>query len=117
MRAGSFFCPLLSAGVKLAKSIPALKCLPSPLNKITLAFYFPIPRCDDALTEFGDAKYFILLDAHSGYHQIRMAELSKPKSAFMAPHGRKYRWNVMPFQLLNQEEELRLAENRSHFQF
>ena len=43
------------------------------LNAITLPFEYPIPRCDDAIDDFGEGHgrlYFISLDARSGYHQI-----------------------------------------------
>jgi hypothetical protein len=41
----------------------------SRLNMITKPAEYPIPRCDDAVTYgFGDAQYYILLDAYSGYH-------------------------------------------------
>jgi hypothetical protein len=49
----------------------------------------------------GDATYFILLDAFSGYHQIRLSAASIQKTAFFAPQGRKYVWVIMPFGLRN----------------
>jgi hypothetical protein len=72
------------------------------LNMITRPAEYPIPRCDDAVMYgFGAALYFILLDAFSGYHQVRLSPASSIKTAFHAPHGRKYRWLVMPFGLRN----------------
>jgi hypothetical protein len=72
------------------------------LNKITRPAEYPIPRCDDAVMYgFGDATFFILLDAFSGYHQIRLSPSSIAKTAFFAPRGRKYVWVVMPFGLRN----------------
>jgi hypothetical protein len=50
---------------------------------------------------FGAATFFILLDAFSGYHQIRLSKASIEKTAFFAPQGRKYVWVVMPFGLRN----------------
>jgi hypothetical protein len=50
---------------------------------------------------FGAATFFILLDAFSGYHQIRLSAASIAKTAFFAPRGRKYIWAVMPFGLCN----------------
>ena len=46
-----------------------------PLNKITLGFEFPIPRCVDSIEDLGDSCgpiFTISLDARSGYHQIRV---------------------------------------------
>jgi hypothetical protein len=41
------------------------------LNKITRPAEYSIPRCDDAVMfGFGEALFFILLDAFSGYHQV-----------------------------------------------
>ena len=72
------------------------------LNLVTRVINYPIPRCDDAvMNEFGRARFFILLDAYSGYHQIKMASCSVDKTAFSGPHGRKYKWLVMPFGLRN----------------
>jgi hypothetical protein len=50
---------------------------------------------------FGEATFFILLDASAGYHQVQLSESSMMKTAFFALHGRKYCWVVMPFGLKN----------------
>jgi hypothetical protein len=72
------------------------------LNMITRPAEFPIPRCDDARQfGFGKATYFILLYTFSGYHQVKLFPASAIKTAFFAPHGRKYIWLVMPFGLCN----------------
>ena len=47
------------------------------LNQTTRPMQYPIPRCDDAvMDEFGEALYCVLMDAHSGYYQVRLAEIS-----------------------------------------
>jgi hypothetical protein len=72
------------------------------LNRITRPASYPIPRCDDAVMYgFGTATFFILMDAHSGYHQVALSPESMLKTAFFAPHGRKYVYVVMPFGLRN----------------
>jgi hypothetical protein len=72
------------------------------LNMVTRPAEYPIPRCDDAVMYgFGEATFFILLDASAGYHQVQLSESSMMKTAFFAPHGRKYCWVVMPFGLKN----------------
>ena len=71
-----------------------------PLNTITLPFAYPIPRCDDAISDFGAGCvliYFLSLDARSGFHQIKVAKTSQEKLAFMAPDYQKYTYNVLPF--------------------
>jgi hypothetical protein len=70
------------------------------LNSVTLPFAYPIPRCDDAINDFGDGVgrlWFIGLDAHQGYHQIRVRPVDRVKLAFFAPDGKKYTFKVMPF--------------------
>ena len=72
------------------------------LNSITKVIPYPIPRCDDAIQmRIGKAAFKILMDAFSGYHQIEMAAASSSKTAFAGPGGRKYRYTVMPFGLVN----------------
>jgi hypothetical protein len=72
------------------------------VNIVTRPAEYPIPRCDGAVMYgFGEATFFILLDAYSGYHQVKLSEGSAIKTAFFAPHGRKHCWVVMPFGLHN----------------
>jgi hypothetical protein len=71
-----------------------------PLNAVTKLYDYPIPRCDDALEDFGDSKgllYFISVDAKLGYHQIYVSEQCQEKLAFMGPDNIKYCYTVMPF--------------------
>jgi hypothetical protein len=74
------------------------------LNSITRAFEYPIPRCDDAIDDFGDGfgrLWFISLDTRQGYHQIRVRILDQEKLAFFGPDGKKYTFKVMPFGPMN----------------
>ena len=72
------------------------------LNSITKVTPYPIPRCDDAIQMcIGKAAFKILMNTFSGYHQIKMAAASSSKTAFAGPGGRKYRYTVMPFGLVN----------------
>jgi hypothetical protein len=72
------------------------------LNHVTKVWFYFIPRCA-AVVElgFGAANLLFLMDAFSGYHQITMEENSSKKTAFAGPHGHKYRYKVMPFELVN----------------
>ena len=73
-----------------------------PLNQVTKIIAFYIPRCDDAVKHgFGDSTVFFLFDAFTGYHQMKMELESSKKTAFAAPYGRKYRYTIMPFGLVN----------------
>jgi len=50
------------------------------LNQVTKPFAFPIPRCDDAVSEIPPtAKYFIAFDLDCGYWQILVDEESREK--------------------------------------
>ena len=74
------------------------------LNSVTLPYHYPIPRCDDALDNFGDSKgrlYFISVDAKSGYHQIAVHEPDQEKLAFFTPELEKLCFTVMPFGPMN----------------
>ena len=72
------------------------------VNSVTKVWSYFIPRCDDAVEHgFGLAHLFFLLDAFSGYHQVRMDANSSKKTAFAGPFGRKYCYKVMPFGLVN----------------
>ena len=74
------------------------------LNAVTKPFTFPIPRCDDALDNFGTRTgtlFWICVDAKAGYHQIAVALDSQEKLAFYLPDGSKVTWTVMPFGPMN----------------
>ena len=63
------------------------------LNQVTLPFEYPIPRCDDAINDFGDSNsrlYFISLDNKTGYHQIGVRYADQSKLAFFGPDGKVY---------------------------
>ncbi|KAI4293327.1 hypothetical protein PAPHI01_2601, partial [Pancytospora philotis] len=71
-----------------------------PLNGVTIKDEYPLPRIDWILDKLGQAAYFSSLDATSGYHQIRVAEADKKKTAFRVKGG-FYEYNRMPFGLCN----------------
>jgi len=70
------------------------------INAVTRPFTVPIIRCDDAVKEIGNAKFYITMDLDSGYWQICCEDSSKPKLAFFTPTGKK-RWTVMPMGATN----------------
>ena len=71
------------------------------LNQVTRPFTFPIPRCDDAVSDLpADAKFKILTDLMAGYWQVLLELASRGKLAFFTPTG-KVRWKVMPMGFLN----------------
>ena len=70
------------------------------LNSVTKLDTFPLPRIDDLLDQLGNAKYFTTLDLAACYWQIRVANESIEKTAFIT-HGGVYEFRVMPFGLTN----------------
>ena len=69
------------------------------LNEVTLKDAYPLPRINDCLDNFGNAKFLSTLDLQSGYWQISVAE-DKPKTAFVTRSG-LYEYNMMPFGFCN----------------
>ena len=59
---------------------------------------YPIPRMDDCLDSLGGAVLFSCLDLQSGYWQIEVEEVDKPKTAFVCKRG-LFEYNTMPFGL------------------
>jgi hypothetical protein len=61
---------------------------------------YPIPKIDDIIARLGRARVFSKLDLASGYHQVRVREEDKYKTAFITEFG-LFEYNVMPFGLTN----------------
>ena len=70
------------------------------LNSVTKPDTFPLPRIDDLIDQLGRARYFTTLDLAAGYWQIRVADDSIEKTAFVTPNG-LFEFRVMPFGLTN----------------
>ena len=70
------------------------------VNNITITDAHPLPRIDDLLEQFREAKWFSSIDLASGYWQIEMNEKDREKTAFTCHLG-LFEFNVMPFGLKN----------------
>lgn len=65
------------------------------LNRRTIPDQYTTPCINDALDCLSGSKWFSVLDLHSGYYQIPMAEEDKEKTAFICPLG-FYQFERMP---------------------
>ena len=70
------------------------------LNANTIKDRTQLPNIHDLLSQLSKARYFSLLDGHSGFWQILLRDGDQHKTAFRTPFG-NYEWNVMGFGLTN----------------
>ena len=72
-------------------------CLdPRDLNTAVKREHYVMPTLDDITSKLAGSKYFSILDARSGYWQIKLDERSSKLTTFNTPFGR-YRFTRMPF--------------------
>ena len=94
--------PWSSALVLVKKKDGSLRCCVDYrlLNAATIKDSYPLPRIDDTLDALVGSKWFSTLDLKSGYHQVPVAEVDRPKTAFSAGNS-LWQWTVLPFGLSN----------------
>jgi hypothetical protein len=68
------------------------------LNKACLKDHFPLPHIDQVIDSTAGSE--LLLDAYSGYHQIKMNESDQLATSFITPYG-TYCYVAMLFGLRN----------------
>ena len=81
------------------------------LNKITVRDRYPLPRIGDLLDKLHDCTIFSSRDLQSGYHQIRIKDEDKPKTAMMSPMG-QFQFKVLCFGLTNAPAIFQRAMNK-----
>ena len=68
------------------------------LNQVTQVMLSPIPRCNNAsMYDFGNRRFYFLLDCPMRYHHTVFNKQSHPKLAFAGPNATMYTYRVMPF--------------------
>ena len=72
------------------------------INQDTVPDRYPMPQVDELVDAIGrqKGKYFSTLDMMKGYHQVKMEEQSKQKTAFTCHLG-LFQYRRMPFGLTN----------------
>lgn len=70
------------------------------LNAITVKNRYPLPRIDDLLDKLHGITCMTSLDLQSAYHQVRITDEDRAKSAFTTHMGH-YEWRVLCFGLSN----------------
>ena len=61
---------------------------------------YPLLRIDDLLDKLRDAWFLSAIDLASGYHQVRLAPVTGPKTAFVTCYG-LCGYTVLPLGLCN----------------
>ena len=69
-----------------------------PLNAVAERSSFPLPKIQDIFAVLSGKRWFSLIDIARGFWQIRVANESKPKTAFNTPFG-QFEFNRLPFGL------------------
>ena len=80
------------------------------LNRYVQRENHPLPTTDTALGKLAGEKFFSLLDANSGFWQIKLSEKSRPLTTFIPPWGR-YCFNVLPFGISSGSEKFQKCMN------
>ena len=70
------------------------------LNGITIKNRYPLPLASELFDATQGARYFSKIDLRTGFHQIRVAEADRHKTAFSTPFGH-YEYNVLAMGLCN----------------
>ena len=88
----------VSSMVTVVKGDKVRICLdPKDLNKAIKREHYPIPTVEEVVASIPpDSKYFSVIDAKSGFLQIKLDEASSLLTTFNTPVGR-YRWLRLPF--------------------
>ena len=79
---------------------------PRDLNEAVKICHYPLPTLEEVATRLPKAKVFSVLDAKSGFWQVKLSESSCKLTTFNTPYGRYY-WKRMPFGIKSAPEVCR----------
>ena len=85
---------------------------PKDLNRAIKRSHYPMPTIEEVATKLSKAKVFTVLDAKSGFWQIKLDEESSMLITFKTPFGR-FRWLRMPFGICSAPEEFQRRMNNT----
>ena len=84
-------------------------CLdPRDLNRAVKRPHYVTPTLEDVLSRLHGAKYFSILDARSGYWNLKLDDKSADLTTFNTVHGR-FRFNRLPFGISCAQDEFQRA--------
>ena len=81
---------------------------PKDLNKVIEREHYPMKTLEEVVGQMAGAKVFSVLDAKSGFWQIRLDEASSKLCTFNTPFGR-YRFTRLPFGIKSAPEVFQRA--------
>ena len=85
---------------------------PKDLNRAIKRSHYPMPTIEEVATKLSNAKVFSVLDARSGFWQIKLDEETSILTTFNTPFGR-FRWLRMPFGICSAPEEFQRRMNNT----
>ena len=87
----------VSSMVTVVKPGKVRICLdPKNLNAAIMRKHYPMLTIEEVVAKLANAKWFSVLDASSGFWQIKLDEESRKLTTFNTPFGR-YQFNRLPF--------------------
>ena len=103
----------VSSMVTVVKPNKLRTCIdPKDLNRAIKRSHYPMPTIEEVATKLSKAKVFTVLDAKSGFWQIKLEEESSMLTTFNTPFGR-FRWLRMPFGICSAPEEFQRRMNNT----